>query len=93
MGFIPFQLVLEGPLRVPVWIRSHRPAPQAGLARLPLLRLGLWLGAVLLVSGGKAYYIAGAYPLLLGFGALPVDAWLTRGGRTRSFAWLAAAVW
>ncbi len=90
-GFIPFQLALVGPLLVPLWL--------AGL--LGLLRAAAWrryrcfgvaylaLVVVLLASAGKAYYIAGLYPLLLGFGALRADAWLRRGGILRR--WLLAA--
>jgi hypothetical protein len=84
-GFIPFQLFFVGPLLVPVWL--------SGL--VGLLRASRWcayrcfglaylaLAAVMLVVGGKAYYVAGFYPLLLGFGAVSTDAWLARGGRAR----------
>ena len=89
-GFIPFQLALVGPLLVPVWL--------AGL--LGLLRAERWrryrcfavaylaLTVIMLATAGKAYYIAGFYPLLLGFGALRADAWLQRGGAVRR--WLLA---
>ena len=71
-GFIPFQLALVGPLLVPVWL--------AGL--VGLLRAEGWrryrcfavaylaLVVIMLATSGKAYYIAGFYPLLLGFGSL-----------------------
>ncbi|HVQ95223.1 MAG TPA: glycosyltransferase family 39 protein [Mycobacteriales bacterium] len=89
VGFIPFQLVLVSPLLVPIWL--------AGLRRLlrdPDLRpyrafgLGyLLLGAVYLVTGGKAYYLAGMYPVLLAAGGIAADGWLRRAaerGRGRS---------
>ena len=84
-GFIPFQLALVGPLLVPVWL--------AGL--VGLLRAEGWrryrcfavaylaLVVIMLATSGKAYYIAGFYPLLLGFGSLWADAWLKRGGPAR----------
>jgi 4-amino-4-deoxy-L-arabinose transferase-like glycosyltransferase len=71
--FLPFQLVLVSPVLVPVWV--------AGLRRLfrdPALRrlrcLG-WaypvLAALFVITGGKPYYLAGLYPLLLAAGAGP----------------------
>ena len=89
-GFIPFQLALVGPLLVPVWL--------AGL--VGLLRREGWrryrcfaiaylaLVVIMLATGGKAYYVAGFYPLLLGFGSLRADAWLERGAAARR--WLLA---
>ena len=89
-GFIPFQIVLVGPLLVPVWL--------AGL--VGLLRAEGWrryrcfgvaylaLVVIMLATSGKAYYVAGFYPLLLGFGSLRADAWLDRGGPVRR--WLLA---
>jgi hypothetical protein len=69
--FLPFQLVLVGVFLAPVWI--------VGLWRLwrdPRLRAFAVAYAVLalvfLVTGGKPYYLAGLYPLLLAAGAEPV---------------------
>jgi hypothetical protein len=92
IGFIPFQLVLVSPFLAPVWI--------AGLVRLlrtPQARpfrafavMYLVLAATFLVTGGKAYYMAGAYPVLLGAGAVATDGWLARGcGRLSG--WLVGA--
>src|SRR5205823_12922682 len=39
------------------------------------------LGLVL-ITGGKSYYPAGWYPLLLGAGAVPASDWLGRANRT-----------
>jgi len=88
-GFIPFQLVLIGPLLAPVWI--------AGLIRLlraPAVRrlrcfaiAYLVLTPVFIASGGKAYYMSGLYPILLGAGAVALDRWLERG-RERARVWL-----
>jgi hypothetical protein len=90
-GFLPFQLALVGPLLVPVWL--------AGL--VALLRAEGWrryrcfavayvaLVVIMLATSGKAYYIAGFYPLLLGFGSVRADAWLARGRPVRR--WLLTA--
>jgi 4-amino-4-deoxy-L-arabinose transferase-like glycosyltransferase len=87
LGFLPFQLVLVSPFLAPVWV--------AGLVRLfrgtegrPFRAFGvmyLVLAAGYLATGGKAYYLAGAYPVLLASGAIAVDGWLRRGaGRLRA---------
>ena len=78
LGFLPFQLVLISPLLVPVWVaglvllwrdRSHRFLAVA------------WLLLVVfyLATGGKAYYLAGLYPVLLGAGGIAADRWLRDG--------------
>jgi hypothetical protein len=79
-GFIPFQLILIGPLLAPIWI--------TGL--LGLLRNQAWralrcfaaayliLIPVFIISGGKAYYMSGLYPILLAAGAVPAARWLAR---------------
>jgi 4-amino-4-deoxy-L-arabinose transferase-like glycosyltransferase len=83
LGFLPFQLVMVSPFLVPVWI--------AGLVvpwRNPALRpvrfvtvLFVLLAAAYIAGDGKAYYLASAYPTLIGLGAVPTAAWLT--SRTR----------
>lgn len=80
--FLPFQLVLVSPALVPVWA-----AGLVVLWRSPRLRaLALaypLLAAVFLLTGGKPYYLAGLYPLLLGAGAAPAVRWARRRqGRT-----------
>ncbi|HEU0316523.1 MAG TPA: hypothetical protein VFR49_04290, partial [Solirubrobacteraceae bacterium] len=82
-GFIPFQLILIGPLLAPVWI-----AGLVGLLRDPAWRrLRPFAGAYLLlvpafiVTGGKAYYMSGLYPILLAVGAVGVERWLGTGRR------------
>ncbi len=78
---IPEQLVLVSPWLCPVWI--------AGLVRLfrdPVLRwcraLGVAyvaLAVVVLVTGGKAYYLAAYLPVLVAAGSQPTIDWLGRG--------------
>ncbi|RBY94390.1 hypothetical protein DQ244_03470 [Blastococcus sp. TBT05-19] len=91
--FLPFQLVLVSPLLVPVWA-----AGLWRLARDPALRT--WrsfavayavLAVLFLATGGKPYYLAGLYPVLLAAGAAPVLAWVRRGaGRLRAGLLVAA---
>ena len=81
---LPQQLGLVSPYLAPIWV--------TGLVRLlrrPALRwcraLGvayLVLVAVFLIAGGKPYYLAGMFPLLLAGGVQPVVEW-TRQGRGR----------
>jgi hypothetical protein len=80
--FVPFQLVLVSPLLVPVWV-----AGLWRLARDPLLRpyrafavAYPLLVVVFTVTGGKPYYVAGLYPLLLAAGAQPAVRWARTGG-------------
>jgi 4-amino-4-deoxy-L-arabinose transferase-like glycosyltransferase len=87
-------LLLVGPLLFPVVI--------AGLWRLyrdpglrPFRALAttfLAILAVVLVVGGKSYYVVGAVPPLMAAGALSVDGWLGRSRvRTGVFGGVAAA--
>ena len=81
---LPEQLVIVSLFLAPVWV--------AGLVRLfraPQLRFARALGwayvvlaLVFLIAGGKVYYLAGIYPVLLVAGAEPTLCWL-RGGRRR----------
>ncbi|GAA1192728.1 glycosyltransferase family 39 protein [Pseudonocardia alaniniphila] len=83
--FLPFQLLLVSPLLVPVWAVGWW-----RLARDPALRT--WrafavtyvvLVVVFIATGGKPYYLAGLYPVLLAAGAAPVLAWArARGWRS-----------
>jgi hypothetical protein len=92
--FVPFQLVLVSPVLVPVWaIGWWR------LARDPAL--GTWrafavayavLAVFFLVTGGKPYYLAGLYPVLLAAGAGPVVDWARRGAVRLRAGLLAAAL-
>ncbi|GAB3360698.1 glycosyltransferase family 39 protein [Modestobacter lapidis] len=91
--FLPYQLVLVSPVLLPVWV--------AGWLRL--LRdpaLATWrafavayplLAAAFVATGGKPYYLAGLYPLLLAAGAEPAMAWARRGAARLRGGLLAAA--
>lgn len=92
-GFIPFQLLLVGPLLVPVWasglVSLMRNPAQRALRCFAIAYLAFV--PIFIISGGKAYYIAGFYPLLLGVGAIRVDKWLALR-RIRSLAFACAAI-
>lgn len=81
-GFIPFQLILIGPLLAPIWItgllelRRNRAVRCFAAAYLVLI-------PVFIITGGKAYYMSGLYPILLAAGAVRAGGWLGhRRGRT-----------
>jgi 4-amino-4-deoxy-L-arabinose transferase-like glycosyltransferase len=90
-ALLPFQLLLVSPVLAPVWI--------AGLVallrgqRLRQFRLfalaWIFLVVVFLAAGGKPYYLAGLFPVLLAAGAIETEGWLGRGSprRRRSLLW------
>ncbi|MFX0575368.1 glycosyltransferase family 39 protein [Nocardia nepalensis] len=73
--FVLLQFGLMGPLLVPLWAfglwRLWRDPRRRAFAVAYALMF-----VVFLVSGGKAYYMGGMYPILLAAGAVPVAAWL-----------------
>jgi 4-amino-4-deoxy-L-arabinose transferase-like glycosyltransferase len=91
---VPYQLVLVSPVLVPVWV--------TGLVRLfrddrlRKVRFIAWtyvvLAVVFLVTGGKPYYLAGLYPVLLAAGAEPTLAWCRRTASTTRRNLLIAAL-
>ncbi len=92
--FLPFQLVMVSPLLVPVWAMGWW-----RLARDPALRT--WrafavayavLAVLFLLTGGKPYYLAGLYPVLLAAGAGPVVDWARRGAGRAGYAAVAGAI-
>jgi dolichyl-phosphate-mannose-protein mannosyltransferase len=82
-ALIPFQFLLVSPVLSPVWIaglvalgrrRRLRPFRSFAVAWVVLV-------VIFLVTGGKPYYVAGMFPVLLGAGAIEVDGWLGRGSK------------
>jgi 4-amino-4-deoxy-L-arabinose transferase-like glycosyltransferase len=80
-ALLPFQFLLVSPVLAPVWI-----AGLVALLRRPWLRrfrlfaiAWIFLVGAFLTTGGKPYYLAGMFPVLLGAGGLETDAWLERG--------------
>jgi 4-amino-4-deoxy-L-arabinose transferase-like glycosyltransferase len=93
-AFLPFQLVLVSPLLVPVWALGWW-----RLARDPALRTWrafavayVLIAALFLVTGGKPYYLAGFFPVLLAAGAPAVVGWARRGARHLRSGLLVAAL-
>jgi hypothetical protein len=87
LGFLPFQLLLVSPVLAPVWVAGLVRLLRTAAARpFRFLAVGyLLLAAFYLVTGGKAYYLAGMYPALLAAGAIATDGWLAAAaGRLRS---------
>lgn len=94
---LPFQIVLISPVIVPVWAlgwwRLVRD-PELRVWRPLAVAFVVLLGLVLLL-GGKPYYVCGMYPVLLAAGAEPVARWLRSGARSvlrTPLAGVAAAV-
>ena len=83
---LPEQLAMLSPYLAPVWI--------VGLARTLRHRAyGRWrwvgiawlfLALVFLATGGKSYYLAGTFPILLGAGAQPAVDWVRNHGWSRT---------
>ncbi|HVV24586.1 MAG TPA: glycosyltransferase family 39 protein [Pseudonocardiaceae bacterium] len=75
---VPELFGLVGPWLAPIWV--------VGLVRLvrdPAVRRARWVAVayvvvvvVFVATGGKSYYLAGFYPVLLGAGAQPVVDWI-----------------
>jgi Dolichyl-phosphate-mannose-protein mannosyltransferase len=92
--FLPYQLVLVSPLLVPVWALGWW-----RLARDPALRTWrafavayVLVAALFLVTGGKPYYLAGFFPVLLAAGAPAVVDWVRRRATALRSGLLAAAL-
>jgi hypothetical protein len=84
-AFLPYQLVLVGPLLAPIWLIGLW-----RLARDPALRTWrafavAWvlLAVAFIATSAKPYYLAGLFPLLLATGAPTVLDW-ARAGRVRA---------
>lgn len=93
-AFLPFQLLLTSPWLTPIWI--------AGLVRLwrdttlrwcrALVPAYVVLVVVFIATGGKPYYLAGFYPVLLAAGAGPTLRWMRRSSRRAVAVGLAFAL-
>lgn len=94
-ALLPEQLELVSIFLAPVWIVGLvRLLRGSALARWRALGVAYFvLAAVFIISGGKPYYLAGTFPLLLAAGAQPVIEWMHRGrARTRRVLIVAAVV-
>lgn len=85
-SWVAGQLIMTTAAMVPVWLAGLRFLWQSGR---PLWRCMAWAYVMLFVffaltTGGKIYYLAGAYVYLLAAGAVAIDGWLAaRAGRVR----------
>ncbi len=79
IGFFGQQVLGMQPVAFPIWIcglwaflfsEQFRPFKALGFAYLVAL-------LTLLVVGGRFYYLAGSYPMLLAGGAVAIERWLT----------------
>jgi hypothetical protein len=84
-ALLPFQFLLVSPVLAPVWI-----AGLVSLLRGSRLRTfrafgvaWIFLVVTFLATGGKPYYLAGMFPVLLAAGSIQADGWLERGSRRR----------
>ena len=92
---VPLLWLFTGPFLFPVtaagliWVlrsKAARPWRAIGIAAL----VGL---ALVVISGGKAYYAIGSVPVFMAAGAILLDRWLTRGHRrVRAAGFATAAV-
>jgi hypothetical protein len=78
---VPLLWLFSGPLLFPVsaagliWVlRSKSAAPWRAIGIAALMGL-----ALVVVSGGKAYYAIGSMPVFMAAGAILLDRWLARG--------------
>ena len=93
-ALVPEQLVLVSPYLAAVWVTGLVRLLRGGTLRW-CRALGvayLVLVVVFLVTGGKPYYLAGMFALLLAAGAQPVVDWARRGRRRLRSALLGAAL-
>lgn len=92
--FLPYQLLLISPVLFPMWFAGWwRLATAKALAPYRMFAVAyVVLAVAFLVTGGKPYYLAGMYPVLLAAGAAPVLDWAARGSRRLRSGLLAAAV-
>jgi 4-amino-4-deoxy-L-arabinose transferase-like glycosyltransferase len=92
---LPLLWLFTGPLLFPVsavglvwFLRAKAAAPWCALGIAALVAL-----ALVVVSGGKAYYAIGSAPVFMAAGAILLDRWLARGHRRlRATSFTTAAV-
>jgi 4-amino-4-deoxy-L-arabinose transferase-like glycosyltransferase len=90
-ALVPFQFLLVSPVLAPVWIAGLIALLRKERLRPFRLFAVAWLFLVLafVATGGKPYYLAGMFPVLLAAGAIETDAWLSRGRpkRRKTLLW------
>ncbi|NNH69548.1 glycosyltransferase family 39 protein [Nocardia uniformis] len=81
LTFVLLQFGLIGPLLVPLWLYGLWWLARRPRYRAFALTYGL-LFVVYGITGGKAYYLGGMYPLLLAAGAVGIERWLAASDRS-----------
>lgn len=91
---VPFQFLFVSPLLAPLSIAGF-----VALFRRPSLRDVRFVGwawvvlaIVFMASGGKPYYLAGLFPVIVAAGAIEADGWLRAGWHSRRGALLMTAL-
>ena len=92
---VPLLWLFTGPFLFPVsaagliWVlRSRAAAPWRAIGIAALVAL-----ALVVISGGKAYYVIGTAPIFIAAGAILLDRWLARGHyRIKAASFTSAAV-
>lgn len=90
-ALLPFQFLLVSPVLAPVWIVGLWALLRRSRLREFRFFAVAWIVLVLVfaATGGKPYYLAGMFPVLLAAGAIEADDWLERG-RVSARRWLLA---
>ena len=92
---VPLLWIFTGPFLFPIsaagliWVlRTKAAAPWRAIGIAALVALGL-----VVISGGKAYYVIGSAPLFMAAGAIVLDRWLARDHfRVKAASFVTAAV-
>ncbi len=84
-ALLPFQFLLVSPVLAPVWLAGLIALLRDERLRAYRFVAVAWivLAVIFLATGGKPYYLAGMFPVLLAAGAIKTDGWLERGARSR----------
>jgi len=84
-ALLPFQFLLVSPVLAPVWLAGLIALLRDERLRAYRFAAVAWivLAVIFLATGGKPYYLAGMFPVLLAAGAIKTDGWLEHGARSR----------
>jgi 4-amino-4-deoxy-L-arabinose transferase-like glycosyltransferase len=91
---VPYQFLLVSPVLAPIWINGLIALVRRESMRpfRPFAVSWVLLVLIFTITGGKPYYLAGLFPVLLAAGSIDVDAWLRRGRAGRRAAFLGTAI-
>ena len=91
LEFVVQQAIFMNPLTLPLWLAGLGWffAGPSGKAYRALAWAYLITLVLLLVTDGRVYYLAPAYPMLFAGGAVAIEGWAGR----RGWGWLKPAYW